>query len=77
MHRLISLTSTDVRVKWGWDVKSKLVVAMGSGHVACSDVESSHRNTVLLLTLSYVHELGIRRLLFVYTRLLQKGEAKM
>jgi hypothetical protein len=27
MHRLISLTSTDVRVKWGWDVKSKLVVA--------------------------------------------------
>jgi hypothetical protein len=77
MHRLISLPSTDVCVKWGGGVKSKVVVAMGSGHVACSDVESSHRNTVLLLTLSYVHELGIGRLLFVYTRLLQKGDAKM
>ena len=26
MHRLISLPSTDVCVKWGWDVKSKQVV---------------------------------------------------
>ena len=43
-----------------------------------SDVESWYGYyTVLLLTLRYVHELGIRRLLFVYTRLLQKGDRKM
>ena len=39
-----------------------------SGQVSGSDVESWYGYyTVLLLTLRYVHELSIRRLLFVYT----------
>ena len=39
-----------------------------SGQVSGSDVESwDGYYTVLLLTLRYVHELSIRRLLFVYT----------
>jgi hypothetical protein len=45
--------------------------------VAGSDVESWYWYTVLFLTLRYVHELSIRRLLLVYARLLQKGDAKM
>jgi hypothetical protein len=38
-----------------------------SGQVAGSDVEFRYGYTVILLTLHYVHELSIRRLLFVYT----------
>jgi hypothetical protein len=87
MHRLISLPSTDVCLKWGGGVKSKLVVAndqargnTGPQWSRCSsDVESWYGFTVLLLTFRYVHELSIRRLLFVhvYTRLLQKGDTKL
>jgi hypothetical protein len=68
-------------------VKSKLVVASdqargntGPQWSGCSfDVESWYGFTVLLLTLRYVHELIIKRLLFVhvYTRLLQKGDTKL
>jgi len=77
MNRLICLGSTDsqiqdVCVKWG-GVKYKLVLAtyvgaalVHSGQVAGSDVESWYGYTVLLLTLRYVHELSIKRLLFVY-----------
>ena len=63
---------------WGGGVKSKLVVARGSTGPQRSgfrfDVESWYGYTLLLVTLGYVFELSIRRLLFVYTRLLQKGE---
>ena len=56
-------------------VKSKPVVALvHSGQVAGSDVESWFGYTLLLVTFGYVLELSIRRLLFVYTRLPQKGE---
>ena len=52
------------------DVKYKLGAALvHSCQVSGSDVGSWYGYyTVLLLTLPYVHELSIRRLLFVYTR---------
>ena len=70
MHRLISLPSTDTGCvcKMGVGVKSKLVVARGSTGLQRSGQESWYGYyTVLLLTIRYLHELSIGRLLFVYT----------
>ena len=78
MNRLISLLSTDVCVKWGGGgVKYKLVVARGSTGPHRCECRFRYGHTVLHLTLRYVHELGIRRLLFVHTSLLQKSDTQM
>ena len=77
MYRLISLLSTDVCVKWGRGMKYKLVVARGSTGPHRCECRFRYGYTVLHLTRRYVHELSIRRLLFVYTSLLQKSDTQM